>query len=165
MGYNIIGQYTCTLTNNAQELTPYRLEFKCHTSRIRKIFSVCAKTWTQISRRIDGCTSQLCHATAREMNVVLQCSKMRLLSLWGKVLILDRQVLTKPRGNGDSAKELFDVHNNIKNHTGMPTNQFSFVSPFQTVASFFSNKTGKLCNFTALKILIEYQNNSTRQKS
>ncbi len=35
---NIIGQYTCILTNNAQELTPYRFGFKCDTNRIRKYF-------------------------------------------------------------------------------------------------------------------------------
>ena len=38
VGSNIIGQYTCILTNNAQELTPYRFEFKCDTNRIRKYF-------------------------------------------------------------------------------------------------------------------------------
>jgi hypothetical protein len=34
--FNIIDQYTCVLTNTAQELTPYRFEFKCGTSKIRK---------------------------------------------------------------------------------------------------------------------------------
>jgi hypothetical protein len=34
-GFNIIGQYTFILRNNAQELiTPYRFEFKCDTNRI-----------------------------------------------------------------------------------------------------------------------------------
>jgi hypothetical protein len=31
-------QYTCILTNNAQELTPYRFEFKYDSNRIRKYF-------------------------------------------------------------------------------------------------------------------------------
>jgi hypothetical protein len=35
---NIIGQYTCILANNAQEVTPYRYEFKYDTHRIRKYF-------------------------------------------------------------------------------------------------------------------------------
>jgi hypothetical protein len=38
VGSNIIDQHTCILTNNAHELTPYRLEFKFDTSRIRKYF-------------------------------------------------------------------------------------------------------------------------------
>jgi hypothetical protein len=35
---NIIDQYKCLLTNSAQEITPYRCEFKCDTNRIRKYF-------------------------------------------------------------------------------------------------------------------------------
>jgi hypothetical protein len=38
VGSNIIGQYICILTNNAQELTPYRFGFKCDINRIRKYF-------------------------------------------------------------------------------------------------------------------------------
>jgi hypothetical protein len=30
--------YSCILTNNAQELTPYRYEFKCDKNRLRKYF-------------------------------------------------------------------------------------------------------------------------------
>jgi hypothetical protein len=32
------GQYTHILTNNAQDLRPYRFEFKCNTNRKRKYF-------------------------------------------------------------------------------------------------------------------------------
>jgi hypothetical protein len=40
-GSNIISQYTCILTNNAHELTPYRFGFKCDTNKQnKKIFSV-----------------------------------------------------------------------------------------------------------------------------
>jgi hypothetical protein len=38
VGSNIIGQYTCILTNNAQELSPYSLGFKRYTNRIRTYF-------------------------------------------------------------------------------------------------------------------------------
>ena len=38
VGSNIIDQYTCILTNNSQELTPCRFEFKCDTNRRRKYF-------------------------------------------------------------------------------------------------------------------------------
>jgi hypothetical protein len=33
---NISCQYTCILTNNAQELTPYRFEFEYNTHRVRQ---------------------------------------------------------------------------------------------------------------------------------
>ena len=38
VGSNIIGQNTVKLTNNAQELTPYRLGAKCYTNKIGKYF-------------------------------------------------------------------------------------------------------------------------------
>jgi hypothetical protein len=34
VGFNIIGQYTCILTSNAQELTPYKIR-KCFQSEPR----------------------------------------------------------------------------------------------------------------------------------
>jgi hypothetical protein len=37
-GSNIAGQYTYILTNNVQELTPYRFDFICDTNKIRKYF-------------------------------------------------------------------------------------------------------------------------------
>jgi hypothetical protein len=37
VGSNINGEYTYILTNNAQELAPYRFGFKCDTNRIRKV--------------------------------------------------------------------------------------------------------------------------------
>jgi hypothetical protein len=42
MGSNIISQYTFIFTNNAQELTPYRFEFKCKKQN-KKIFSFYTK--------------------------------------------------------------------------------------------------------------------------
>jgi hypothetical protein len=45
VGSNIIGQYTCLLTNNVQELTPYRFEFKCDTNRIRIRFEPVSLGW------------------------------------------------------------------------------------------------------------------------
>jgi hypothetical protein len=38
VGPRIICQYTHIFTNSAQELTPYRFEFKCESNRIRKYF-------------------------------------------------------------------------------------------------------------------------------
>jgi hypothetical protein len=38
MGPKSIGQYTCKLANNTQELIPYRLQFKYDTNRVRKYF-------------------------------------------------------------------------------------------------------------------------------
>jgi hypothetical protein len=57
--YNMIGQYTYILTNNPQELAPYRFEFKWDRQRIRNFL-----LWTRISRMNDQHISQQCHATA-----------------------------------------------------------------------------------------------------
>ena len=54
---------THILTNDTQELKPYRFKFLTDANRIRKDFAY-IEVWTRISRMKDGRISQLCHAYA-----------------------------------------------------------------------------------------------------
>jgi hypothetical protein len=62
VGPNIISQFACKLTNNAQELIPYRFEFKRYTNRIRKYLLSEPRSEPRSLGWTMDCISQLCHA-------------------------------------------------------------------------------------------------------
>jgi hypothetical protein len=96
VGSNIIGHYTCILTNKAHELTLYRFGFNCFTKQFMKIFSVWAEIWTWISRMNDRCLSQLYDWDCLSFQV------LQLTIIWRGVLLDDMLIVFQEEHLGTS---------------------------------------------------------------